>query len=440
MDLIYGNAVVIDGAEVSLTEQIDGGEVSLTRTIDGGEVGDSFVPLPHITIGEVETLPPDAEATATMTGTASQPVLNLGLVRGQKGDKGDKGDAGSLASVTATIDANTGTPSIDVVYDGDNAEFNFHNLKGAKGDKGDKGDTGEQGIQGERGIQGVKGDTGETGNGIESAELNSDYTLTLDFTDGTSYTTPSIRGMQGEQGIQGVKGDTGAAAGFGNVTATVDANVGTPSVTVTPSGTDTAKNFAFAFHNLKGVQGEKGVKGDTGAAAGFGAVTASVDSGVGTPSVVVTTGGTDEAKTFNFAFHNLKGADGSGAVISVNGKDGNVTLDAEDVGALPDDTVIPSKTSDLQNDSGFISTETDPTVPSWAKASSKPSYTASEVGAVPTSRTVNGKALSSNITLTASDVSALPSSTSIPSKTSDLTNDSGFLTLATLPIWDGSVT
>ncbi len=73
-------------------------------------------------------------------------------------------------------------------------------------------------------------------------------------------------------------------------------------------------------------------------------------------------------------------------------------------------------------------TETDPTVPSWAKASSKPSYTASEVGAVPTSRTVNGKALSSNITLSASDVGALPDSTSIPSKTSDLTNDSGFIT------------
>lgn len=27
----------------------------------------------------------------------------------------------------------------------------------------------------------------------------------------------------------------------------------------------------------------------------------------------------------------------------------------------------------------------------------------------------------------------------IPTKTSDLTNDSGFLTLATLPIWDGGV-
>lgn len=44
---------------------------------------------------------------------------------------------------------------------------------------------------------------------------------------------------------------------------------------------------------------------------------------------------------------------------------------------------VPSKTSDLTNDSGFITgyTETDPTVPDWAKASTKPTYTASEVGA-----------------------------------------------------------
>lgn len=47
---------------------------------------------------------------------------------------------------------------------------------------------------------------------------------------------------------------------------------------------------------------------------------------------------------------------------------------------------------------------------SWAKQSSKPSYSASEVGAVPTSRKVNGKALSSNISLSAGDVGAAPSS------------------------------
>ncbi|MEE3416110.1 MAG: hypothetical protein VZR53_12165, partial [Prevotella sp.] len=46
---------------------------------------------------------------------------------------------------------------------------------------------------------------------------------------------------------------------------------------------------------------------------------------------------------------------------------------------------IPASTSQLTNDSGFITneTETDPTVPSWAKESTKPTYTASEVGAIP---------------------------------------------------------
>ena len=41
-------------------------------------------------------------------------------------------------------------------------------------------------------------------------------------------------------------------------------------------------------------------------------------------------------------------------VQSVNGQTGAVDLDAADVGALPDSTVIPSNTSQLTNDSGFI--------------------------------------------------------------------------------------
>lgn len=57
---------------------------------------------------------------------------------------------------------------------------------------------------------------------------------------------------------RGATGATGAAAGFGTVSATVDSNVGTPSVTVTSSGPDTAKVFSFAFHNLKGEQGDAG--------------------------------------------------------------------------------------------------------------------------------------------------------------------------------------
>ena len=53
----------------------------------------------------------------------------------------------------------------------------------------------------------------------------------------------------------------------------------------------------------------------------------------------------------------LKSSNGSsgGNVNSVNGKVGDVVLNANDVGALPNTTVIPNKTSQLTNDSNYIS-------------------------------------------------------------------------------------
>ena len=49
-------------------------------------------------------------------------------------------------------------------------------------------------------------------------------------------------------------------------------------------------------------------------------------------------------------------------------------------------------------------------------------------GYVPTSRKINNKALTEDITLTASDVGALPDNTFIPTDTSDLTNSAGYIT------------
>jgi hypothetical protein len=121
-------------------------------------------------------------------------------------------------------------------------------------------------------------------------------------------------------------------------------------------------------------------------------------------------------------------------VQSVNGQTGVVALSASDVGALPDTTVIPTvptNVSAFTNDAGYLTqhqslegyaktadlgalstkdtaaktdltsdvqaslskadsalqsyTETDPTVPAWAKAATKPTYTASEVGAAASS-------------------------------------------------------
>ena len=61
-----------------------------------------------------------------------------------------------------------------------------------------------------------------------------------------------------------------------------------------------------------------------------------------------------------------------GNVDSVNGKTGVVVLSAADVGALPNTTVIPDKTSQLDNDSGYI---TDSALTGYAKKTEIPTKT-----------------------------------------------------------------
>lgn len=53
-----------------------------------------------------------------------------------------------------------------------------------------------------------------------------------------------------------------------------------------------------------------------------------------------------------------------------------------DISSIP---VVPTNVSQFNNDAGYITgyTETDPTVPAWAKQATKPTYTAQEVGALP---------------------------------------------------------
>ena len=77
-------------------------------------------------------------------------------------------------------------------------------------------------------------------------------------------------GAQGQQGPQGETGQTGATGATPNIgmTATVDSNVGTPSVNITKSGTAETPSFALAFSNLKGetgATGQQGPQGETGA-------------------------------------------------------------------------------------------------------------------------------------------------------------------------------
>ena len=104
-----------------------------------------------------------------------------------------------------------------------------------------------------------------------------------------------------------------------------------------------------------------------------------------------------------------------GNVDSVNGKTGVVVLSAADVGALPNTTVIPDKTSQLDNDSGYI---TNSALTGYAKKTEIPTKT---------SELTND---SGYITNTALEPYA--KTVDVPTKTSQLNNDSGFITDAAL--------
>ena len=115
--------------------------------------------------------------------------------------------------------------------------------------------------RGETGLQGKQGETGATGNGIASTILNDDYTLTIQFTDGTSYTTPSIRGKIGPTGSQGPQGLTGETGATGNGIANTVLN---NDFTLTVHFTDGTSYTTPSIRGATGPQGKQGEKGETG--------------------------------------------------------------------------------------------------------------------------------------------------------------------------------
>lgn len=69
--------------------------------------------------------------------------------------------------------------------------------------------------------------------------------------------------IKGAKGDKGDKGNTGTTPNI-SASASVSNTTGTPSVTVTKSGTTEAPSLAFAFTNLKGAKGDTGATGPTG--------------------------------------------------------------------------------------------------------------------------------------------------------------------------------
>lgn len=263
----------------------------------------------------------------------------LASLVGETGTPGNNGDNGLSAYQIAVAGGFLGTES----------EW-LASLIGPQGPQGAQGPTGTQGQQGVQGDPGPMGDTGAVGpqgpqgaNGSDGADGSSAYQIAVlnGFVGNEAAWLASLVGPQGPQGTQGAQGPIGADGLSAYQIAVAGGFVGTESEWLTsligPQG-DTGPAGPTGATGATGDTGPQGPQGDTGP---IGATGPQGDTGAtgpagadGAPGIGIPTGGTAGQVLTKIDGTNYN-AEWTTPVMSVNGQTGAITLDADDVGALP---------------------------------------------------------------------------------------------------------
>lgn len=268
----------------------------------------------------------------TMTGTlilAGEPTADNGAANKKYVD--DAIDTIALTPGASGKDGATFTPSVSsdgvLSWTNDKGLENPTpvNIKGETGVTGAQGETGAKGDKGDKGETGAKGDPGEDGFSPIATVVKNGTNATITITDKNGTTSAVISDGSGGSGGSGEDGYSPVA----NVTK--EGKVAT--ITITDKSGTTSVQIS---DGADGVQGEAGQDGSPGA----------------------------------------------------NGQDGvSPTIDVQQISGGNRVTITDAhgaQSFDVMNgtDGADNYTETDPTVPAWAKADTKPTYTASEISGI----------------------------------------------------------
>lgn len=252
------------------------------------------------------------EASVENTGTSTEAELKFTIPQGAKGDTGAAAGFGT-PTATATAGAAGGAPVVEVTASGENSAkvFNFAFTIPA----------GAQGTAAGFGTPTATVQTLDAGSNAEVAIAASGENNAKVF----AFTFKIPRGETGFMDDATALDTTAAGYEKGSIV-TFGTPVETYQVITATSKGETPANASAKFVKIAaaGGTGPKGNTGATGAAAGFGTPTATataLDYGKA-PTVSITASGANTAKVFAFAFGIPKGKDGTNGTNGTNGTDG----------------------------------------------------------------------------------------------------------------------